>query len=120
MKLRVDPWDVGWRLGEAQAWRARGVLARRGVKVPPLGPLRVVAEPSAYGTLTEAGERAAAGAAALGLPLDATYGAKAYALAEQEGAGCFVVSGNGHPEEPLLRGALTELPPRLAACLVRG
>lgn len=117
--VALDVTGLGRRLVEAQALRARAVLARRGVKLPALGALRVVAEASAFGTLTEAGERAAMIGVEAGLMLDPTYSAKAFALALTEGPGCFIATGNGLPPAPLLASALTEVPARLARLLER-
>ncbi len=86
--------------------------ARRVGKVPPLGPLRVITEASAYGSPLHLEGPVA---------LDPVYSSKAWAHFERDGRpGVFVATANSFPMEPLLSDALTELPRRLAALLVGG
>lgn len=73
-----------------------------------------------YGVPTPAGEDALARARDLGLELEPTYSAKAFAevLATPEaGPTLFVATANSQPMEPLLASALPTLPPALEALL---
>ena len=71
------------------AWRARRLLAARGISVSgmPRGPLVVDGLGAGYGHPTESGESARRLAAEHGLILDSTYGAKAFAFVLRLAAG---------------------------------
>lgn len=73
-----------------------------------------------YGVATAAGEEAMRAAADLGLTLEPTYSAKAFAevLATPEaGPTLFIATASSHPMAPLLASALPEVPGSLAGLL---
>ncbi len=105
------------------AGRALALLRRHGAPTVALGGLRVVDGfyGEGYARPTPATEAAKARAADLGLALEGTYTAKAFAALEAEPSGrrLFVHTANSRPLEPLLATALDEVPPSLASLLRR-
>lgn len=118
--VAVDVTGAGRLAVEVAGLGVRRLLAREGVRVEKLAPLQVIRESSAYGVPTTAGTKASEIAVSAGLFVDSTYGAKALSVALQDPhshACAFVATANAQPLDPLLAGALTELPPRLRVLL---
>ncbi|MFZ5479676.1 MAG: 1-aminocyclopropane-1-carboxylate deaminase/D-cysteine desulfhydrase [Myxococcota bacterium] len=99
---------------------ARAAAAKLGARVEVAG-LRVVNTQygAGYAIPTPSSQAAERRAAELGLRLDPTYSAKAFAeaLAHRGGPALFVMTANTRPMEPLLRTALDEVPASLAPLL---
>ena len=112
----LDTTGFGARLVKARVAAVTRLLAARGLRVPPLPPLRVIAEGSPYGEPSVAGGKAALWAEREGFGVEPVYSGKALAYALQSATPfLFINSGNGLPLGPLLRSALPVLPARLAA-----
>lgn len=113
--VAVDVAGGGRAVVELACRRVSRLLGQHGVTVPSLGALRVVREPSAYGTGLPPSPVEEPPA---GVVLDPVYSAKAWAHFAGQGRGCFVATANARPLEPLLANALEALPPRLERLLV--
>jgi D-cysteine desulfhydrase len=99
------------------------LLRRHGAPAATLGGLRIVDGfyGAGYARSTPATEAAASRAADLGLTLERTYTAKAFAAMEAEPGGrrLFVHTANTRPLEPLLETALDEVPASLTGLFRR-